>query len=326
METVTMLFDHLVFRRDAGLRLADSWVWCGSVVRAEDGWHMFASCWEKRHPMFEGYVLFSRIVHAFCGQPDGAYRLCGTILPAAPLKMAHNPTVIRYGETYLLFFIGTACPDRVPRECRDAGAVSAAYAGIRIYCASAPSPRGPWRMNPEPVLCPEPDSWDRQIVTNPAPCVAPDGRIFLYYRSNTPEGLRIGLAVADSPSGPFRRVAPHPVMRDFDVEDPFVWHDGRSFRMIAKDMRGSLTGELHAGAAFESADGLAWRFREKAYSRALRDERGEPVPLGCLERPQLTFDGRGEPEYLCAAAADGPGGFRNASNTWNTVFRLQPGE
>ena len=46
------------------------------------------------------------------------------------------------------------------------------------------------------------------------------------------------------------------------------------------------------------------------------------IHLGCLERPQLLFDENGEPEYLFAAAADGPGGFRNAFNTWNIAVAL----
>ena len=45
--------------------------------------------------------------------------------------------------------------------------------------------------------------------------------------------------------------------------------------------------------------------------------------LGSLERPQVLFDSEGRPRALFAAAADGPGGFQNASNTWNQVFLLQ---
>ena len=157
---------------------------------------------------------------------------------------------------------------------------------------------------------------------NPAPCVLPDGRIYLYYRSNTPIGLRIGLAAADKPEGPYRRLSPEPVLEGFNVEDPFAWHDGKEFHIWAKDMEGTITGELHAGAHFVSADGIRWTYREKAYSRSIRNRNGEMIHLGCLERPQLLFDENGEPEYLFAAAADGPGGFRNAFNTWNIAVAL----
>ena len=129
--------------------------------------------------------------------------------------------------------------------------------------------------------------------------------------------LRIGLAEADTPAGPYRRKLNHPVLEGFNVEDPFVWHDGKRFRMLAKDMTGEITGELHAGAAFESNDGIDWRCLGKGYSRAIRNERNEEIHFGSLERPQLLLNEHGEPEYLFAAVADGPGGFRNAAHTWN---------
>lgn len=101
------------------------------------------------------------------------------------------------------------------------------------------------------------------------------------------------------------------------MEDPFVWHDGKRFRMLAKDMTGEITGELHAGAAFESDDGINWRCLGKGYSRTIRNENGGEFRFGSLERPQLLLNEHGEPEYLFAAVADGPGGFRNAAHTWN---------
>ena len=175
---------------------------------------------------------------------------------------------------------------------------------------------GPPKVLP-PILQPQPDAWDAALVTNPAPCLLPDGRIYLYYRSNTPQGLRIGLAEADAPAGPYRRKLDHPVLEGFNVEDPFVWHDGKRFRMLAKDMTGEITGELLAGAAFESDDGINWRCLGKGYSRTIRNENGGEFRFGSLERPQLLLNEHGEPEYLFAAVADGPGGFRNAAHTWN---------
>jgi hypothetical protein len=97
-------------------------------------------------------------------------------------------------------------------------------------------------------------------VTNPAPCVLDDGRILLYYRSNTPHGLRIGAAVAAGPGEPFERLSDDPVLvfeGDNHVKDPYVWR---------------------AGVA--------------------------------------------QPTHLFCATGDGPGGFRNATRTWNVVLPL----
>ncbi|UKI33598.1 MAG: glycoside hydrolase family protein [Lentisphaeria bacterium] len=169
--------------------------------------------------------------------------------------MAHNPRVIQYGNRWLLYYIGLSYSGEgeVTKSFADR-----IYGRIRIGLAEADSPAGPWRSLPEPILNPLPGSWDAAVVTNPAPCVTPDKRIFLYYRSNTPQGLRIGLAVADTPEGPYRRVVDHPVL-NFHVEDPFVWHDGEKFLMIAKDVSGTLCGERIAGAYFESRNGIDWK-------------------------------------------------------------------
>ena len=64
--------------------MADYWIWCGSVIRGEDErYHMFASRWSKRMPMFSGYLLRSEIVRAVSDTPDGPYRFVEHVLPLA---------------------------------------------------------------------------------------------------------------------------------------------------------------------------------------------------------------------------------------------------
>jgi len=120
------------------------------------------------------------------------------------------------------------------------------------------------------------------VVTNPAPCILPDGRVYLYYRSNTPQGLRIGLAVADSPKGPYTRVHDDPILEGMNVEDPFAWYNGTQFEMLAKDMTGYITGEIHAGAHLHSSDGVKWIADGKGYSRNVLWNDGRRIEQGCL--------------------------------------------
>lgn len=330
MISSTMVFGDIPV--DGGFRLEGYWVWCGSAVEEPGkGFHLYASRWPKTHPMFEGYLLFSEIVRAWSPTLTGPYEFRERIIPAGAVpawcgRMAHNPAVLRYGDRYLLYFIGSTYEGEapVPEEITE-HLMSEIYGRIRIGLAVADSPAGPWRVLDEPVLSPRSGYWDSRVVTNPAPCVHPDGRIFLYYRSNTPEGLRIGLAVADRPEGPYRRVGDGPVLEGFNVEDPFVWHDGREFHMLAKDMTGSITGEEIAGAHFLSQDGIRWQVAPAArgYSRTIRLADGREQHLGCLERPQIFFDAAGTPRCLFAAAGDGGGSFRQAKNTWNIAIPIQ---
>lgn len=316
---------------NGGFRMENKWVWCGSAVEeAGKGCHLYASCWRKDYPMPEGYVLFSEIVHAFSETMTGPYRFVEKILPTGnPADwngcMAHNPTVVKWNNKYLLYYIASTYADEpTPPEIiqKQRSLVDKIYAQIRIGVAIADVPGGPWHICKNPILEARPGFWDAALVTNPAPCVLPNGRIYLYYRSNTPEGLRIGLAVADHPEGPYCRIQDGPVMDSINVEDPFVWHNGENFEMLAKDMTGTITGEFHACAHFVSADGIKWQSKGKAYSRAIAYENGKTITLGSLERPQLLFGADGAPKCLFAAAADGPGGFQKAEDTWNIAIQL----
>lgn len=318
-----------------GFTMDDYWVWCGSVVEdpAGDGFHMFASRWPKKYPMLKGYIYLSEIVQAWSPTMYGPYKFVEKILPTGCYsdwngKMAHNPIIVKYKEQYLLYYIASTYDGMTPDPqdvVADNSACNDIYQRIRIGVLIANHPSGPWTSLGKPILEPRLGKWDSQIVTNPAPCILPDGKIFLYYRSNTPDGLRIGLAIAESPEGPYTRIQDEPVMQGIDVEDPFVWHNGDCFEMIAKDMTGDITGEIHAGAHFISEDGINWKTSHipKAYSRTVKFADGTIKTMGCIERPQLLFDINKKPLCLFAATADGPGGFEKAENTWNMAIPLR---
>ncbi len=320
---------------DGGFAMEDYWVWCGSVIRGEDGlYHMFASRWPKKYPFFAGDCLFSEVVRAESPVPQGPYVFKEVVLPRRPGfwdgKMTHNPTICRYGDQYLLFYIGSTFDQEDPEvghlhtmehaSCREC------YSRIQIGMATSDSVLGPWKRREAPVLSPRKNYWDSTVVTNPAPCIDEAGRILLYYRSNTPEGLCIGLARADGIHSEFKRVVDPPVFsakNTFGIEDPFVWKTENGFSMIAKDMSGDISGERHAGIMAHSRDGVSWTVSDppKAYSRNVRWTDGRTTTQGCLERPMILFE-NGEPTHLFAATGDGSGGFDRVTRTWNMVIPL----
>jgi hypothetical protein len=321
-----------------GFSMDDYWVWGGSALRGEDDrYHIFASRWPKRFPFFEGYIVASEVVRGVSDAPTGPYIFQEVVLPVRGAdywdgRMTHNPVIQRRGNTYLLFYIGSTfagelpCPQDVRRHgCRER---LYSYSNIRIGLATSRSVLGPWVRRECPVLEPRSGKWDRTIVTNPAPCVREDGTICLYYRSSTPDGLRIGLAAAGDPDSPFVRIFDDPVLRlcgENQVEDPCVWREGDRYQMLAKDMTGGLTGEMHAGVHLYSRDGLNWPSSDpaKAYSRNVVWEDGTRTSQGCLERPQVLVE-KGTATHVFLATGDGPGGFRKAKRTWNMVIPLAP--
>ena len=322
-----------------GFAMDDYWVWCGSAIRGEDGlYHMFASRWPKRYPFFTGYIAYSEVVRAVATTPTGPYSFQEVVLPSRGAehwdgRMTHNPTIHKSGSTYMLFYIGSTYvgddPSSQELADRQLPLLRECYSRIRIGVATAPCVLGPWKRPDHPILEPRHGKWDNSIVTNPAPCVLGDGSVLLYYRSNTPRGLRIGVARAPQWDGPYHRLADEPILTlpgGSYVEDPYVWHTGDCFQMIAKDMTGGLTGEKHAGVHATSPDGLHWELSQpaKAYSRRITWANGMTTVQGSLERPQLLIE-EGRPTHLCAATGDGPGGFDNCARTWNIVIPLKDG-
>lgn len=323
--------------RRGGFAMEEYWVWCGSVIRGEDSqYHMFASRWPRELVFFTGYQVASEIVHAVATTPVGPYEFVEVVLGDRGEafwdgRVTHNPSVVRVGDRYLLFYIGGTYRGARPSadEIADGDHPRAAgcYRSFQIGMAQAPSPNGPWQRSDQPVLSPRPGKWDAAIVTNPAPCAAPDGSLLLYYRSNTPNGCRLGVACAAAPGEPFRRLRDDPILQPSGkrgIEDPFVWWSGSRYELIAKDLTGELTGELHAGVQAQSADGVDWIIpaAAMAYSRQVLWDDGATTVQGSFERPQLLIED-GSPTHLFAATADGPGGFSKATRTWNMVIPLR---
>jgi WD40 repeat protein len=96
--------------------------------------------------------------------------------------MTHNPTVIRIGERWYLYYIGAHYDGPRPSaEALLSGKAEAtcrtSYATIRIGCAWADDPAGPWHRPDTPCLDIRPGHFDFTVVTHPAVCLHPDGDI-----------------------------------------------------------------------------------------------------------------------------------------------------
>lgn len=331
----SMAYAFLPAPMDGGFSLEDHWVWCGSVLRSEDGkYHMYASVWSQAYPFYCGYLLDSRIVRAVSDRPEGPYHYVEDAFEKRKgffdASMMHNPTVQRWGDKWIMYYIGTRHKSEpMSHEWVNAHSSSEVIEALEatpqaIGLAVADKPEGPWRRFDEPVLSQREGHWDNNVVTNPAACVV-KGRIHLVYRSFTPDGMRLGMAWADTPEGPYERFDEpldlgHPP--GYSVEDPYLWHDGSQFEIFMKDITGTVSGQMGAGIRAVSVDGQQWHQPEAAtvYRRQVLWSDGVERLQGALERPQLLLDEKGRPSHLFAATGDGEGGFENFTRSWNMVL------
>jgi len=294
-------------------------IWCGSVVRGDDGvFHLFYSRWPRRLG-HKAWVTHSEVARAVADQPTGPYRHVEVVLPArGPAfwdgSCTHNPTILRVGSRFCLYYMGNFGDGFVQQPLNWIHRNHQ-----RIGVAFADSPAGPWTRFDQPVVdvSPDPDAPDALMTSNPATCIRPDGGLLMVYKAVAKKGKPpfggpvVHLAAtADRPEGPFRKQLTPIFTRPgehFAAEDPFIWHDGGRYRAIVKDMRGIFTGRGNSLAHFESTDGFDWRLASHPFVTVPELVRadGSRVKLDALERPQLWIDASGQPTVLfCAGAYD----------------------
>lgn len=331
-----------------GFSMDDYWIWDGSVIKGEDGrYHMFSSRWRKTLPMHPGWLLESEIVRASCDTPDGVFQLEEVVLSSRGAqywdgRSVHNPQIIKYKDKYVLYYMGTThpFPDVKPDEKIDLRdpRVICARANKRVGVAVSDSIFGPWKRAEEPVFNTRPDHFDNFFVSNPAPCVTPDGKILLIYKARSyvnrpyPEFLHgkmvLGVAVADAPWEKHKAILDKPLFdgSDYELEDPFVWCNEDGYHLMAKDMNGNVCGEKFGGVYATSSNGVEWDFKVGTcfYSRKLLFDDGSEKELGNLDRPCLLFE-EGKPVCAYFAVSDGADGkgFVNCNRTWSMPLKMK---
>ncbi len=324
MEFEIMMFDNDL---QPSFKMEGYYVWCGSVIRGEDGrYHMFASRWKREHTFHPGWSTHSEVVRAVADTPSGPFEFQEVVLPARGPEYwdgcaTHCPQIIKRGNQYLLFYIGTSYAVEVTDENRqDMGTIS--RASKRIGMAVADSVCGPWKRPEAPAITAKPGTFYSYFVSNPAPVIEPDGSILVLFKARKYldqsckfSNFYIGAARAADPESPFEVISPEPLFGPDTpngvIEDPFLWIDRDGlYHMLAKDMLGTIAGSEADGMEFVSENGVDWKFRQIAYTRGT---------LALRERPFILFDENKEPVALYTATAEiFP--YRNpAAHTWNSV-------
>jgi hypothetical protein len=287
----------------SGFRMPGYWLWDSSVIKVGDTYHLFASRWPQGRPFPDDYRRHSQIVRAESKNPLGPYEFKEVVIGARDpsywdANMAHNPTIHKIGDTFVLFYIGsdghTVGPDgRNPLR--------------HIGYATASAITGPWVRSDHPIIAQESD--------NPAVYVEADGSVKLLYRDAP---LRMYIATAPTFRGPYTvandNVWPHDRLEDFDF-----FKAGGKYHIICEDNVGGVTGHDRWGAMLVSADGIHdWQVdgRAPAYDHDIRYTDGSVVRYARRERPQLLIEG-GAITCLFTSVYDG-------HDTWCVPVPLSP--
>lgn len=319
------------------------WVWGSSVLKSPDGkYHMYVSRFPKSLPFHPGWMVASEIVHAVSDKIQGPYTFSDVALPSRGAqywdgKSTHNPRIFYHKGKYYLIYMGSTHPFENPTYDEltlDSKWCIVGRANKRIGLAVAESPYGPWKRMDEPIIKTEPNTFYSFLTSNPSPVIQEDGSVLMIFKGrhytdgDKYSSMSLGVAYAKNIEGPYEVLNnKQPIFQvdgQGEAEDPFLWKDSEGYHIIFKDHVAKFTGERGGGAMAHSSDGINWTVDPdpKAYSLTVEWEDGSIGKQGQLERPFIYFE-NGKPVYIFFATMDGPGGFENATLSWNMCIPIK---
>lgn len=282
------------------------YVWCASIFKHENNYYMAYSRWKKEYG-FEGWVSHSEVCLAKSESLFGEFRHLKVILPFGKetdwdAHCAHNPTVLKYGDTYYLYHMAN----------RGNGEFWNHRNHQRIAVAYSKDPEGEWKKAQQPVIDISESGVDSLMTSNPTVTQTPDGKVLMVYKAVSNEGempkggsVICAAAIADHPLGPFHKFG-KPLMSNpenpWSVEDPFIWYEGDRYYALVKDFQGYFSGGSRGSTAlFVSENGQDWEPAEHplAYERELDFGDGK-FPVRNLERAQIYFEDGNAMALICA--------------------------
>ncbi len=286
---------------ETGFKMDGYHVWCGSVLKENDTYYLFAARWKKDKSFPSGYFTDSEIVLAttndlnqpfvfqkvVIGKRDGGYW---------DSMMAHNPYITKIGDEYVLFYIGNPDGQAATRK---------------IGWARTKDLLGEWERSEKAIELP-PDA------NNPCAVPTKDG-VLLYFRDGH---LKVSVAKAERYDGKYTILNAN-LFPEAKIEDMFVYETDEGFKMIAEDNDGYYTGLFKGGVAFSSSDGIEWNSKNalQAYDFSVSYTNGRVIELQRRERPFLLFDEN--KVYLFNAAKINGETQETGGDTWNMFVEVE---
>ena len=296
--------------KDSGFRQNGYFIWCGSIIRVDNRYHLFASRWPEGtgNPddlvgILDGYRQYSEIVRATADNPIGPYRFQEVVLPGRGEgywggQSCHGPKIVKVSNMYVLYYQAIACNSRFRK----------------VGYAWSESIEGPWNRCDHEIPLTE-------DANNPGPCIRPDGSVLLAYCTVS---LKMHIARASAFDGEYETVAENIFPRG-PLEDPDLYYADGLYHMIMEDNAGVLTGSVRHGGHLVSVDGIHWRAHDppEVYTHDIEWADGTAWTARRRERPDMFNDkagakGEGDPTHLIT-------GVLYNGHAWCVVQEIAPG-
>lgn len=288
--------------KDSGFKMEGYWVWGGSMINVDNKYHLFASRWKKDHNFPDNYRQNSEIVRATADDPLGPFHFQEVVIGERDStywdsNMAHNPTIHKIEDEYVLFYIGSDFTTY--RE-------ESNYLLRRIGYATATTIEGPWLRAEKPII---------DVESNNPSILVEENSVKLLYRDAP---LRVYLAEATDFRGAYQVINDN-VWPEHKIEDFYLFKMNGMYHFICEDNAGGISGHERWGVHLFSENGIdGWKNYEPVvvYDHDLRYDDGTILHCTRRERPQLLIQD-GKITHLITAIYD-------SANSWCQPVALNP--
>lgn len=276
--------------RKGGFKMDNYFLWCPSVIKVGDTYHMFASAWPIDLGM-AGWTKESLCIRATSKKLLGPYTCQEVVLQKREGEWdndrVHNPKIVKAGNKYILYYISSA---------NETG------------YAEADNITGPWTRSDKII------SW-----SNPAPFIHKDGSVYVFGRLSTNikgQQIRTARAVkSTSYKGPYKNVTSDTVTNllpdNYELEDPTIWWANNMYHVICTDFNAKATGQNKAGIQYYSTDGIRFHLLTKTpvSSKTISYDDGVEETFKRVERPFVYVDEKGivKAYFLACMTTDNKG-------------------
>jgi len=264
--------------KNAGFAMDNYFLWCSSIIKVDDTFHMFASRWPAEKGM-GGWTNYSECVRATSKNLLGPYTFQEVVLQKRPdawdKSRVHNVKIVKAGNQFVIFYINSA---------------------NQTGYAYSDSITGPWTRSDKPII----------NASNPAPFVKPDNSLYVFCRLRDKEGVNRGVAfTAPNFKGPYTALdnGDNLLPNGGELEDPTIWWANNQFNIVLNDWKGHATGTGKAGAQYFSKDGIHYTLvsKEPVFTKTLSFTDGPDETFARRERPFIYANEKGEAEAIFTA-------------------------
>jgi hypothetical protein len=264
--------------KKGGFQMDGQILWCSSVIKIGDTYHMFASAWPAEFGL-NGWTTHSECVRATSTNLLGPYAFQEVVLQKRTNhwdnSRVHNVKIVKAGDKFVLYYIN-----------------SANQTGYAVSDAAT----GPWKRLDRPAM----------KVSNPAILVRPDLSVYVFGRLRDNEQVNRGIAfTAPTYEGPYTVVAngTNLLQDNNELEDPTIWWANNQFNILLNDWKGKATGVNKGGAQYFSKDGVHYQLmsHEPVFTKTVIYDDGTSETFSRRERPFVYGNEKGEALALFTA-------------------------